>query len=139
MLPAATASDVGHFLPIEGQQSAATSLFYDTQALAVSYTGFTVTFDAIVDGVPMTGLTYSHTDLDAGAGAPFEISFNDANAGPDGNIDPASVDADYVADPRSLTGSRIRFRFVLQGGEIEVDGVTYDNVVIDAVEITVTA
>lgn len=134
--PPVSATDVGVYLP-QAAESAATSLFYNTGALAVTYTGFEVVYNATVNGVPMTGLTHNLADLIAGEQAPFQITFDDAAVGSNGMIDPSSIDGDYVEDPRSLTGALIRFRIVLTNGSTVIGANTFTAVQVGSVTIDV--
>lgn len=137
ILPGLTATDLGFMIP--GLSSTvAVSKFFFSGALLVTYPDFVVTYEADVNGVHTTGLTFDRADLLASAEAPFEIKFNDAQILTNGQIDPSSIDLDFVSDPSTLNGSYIRFRIELESSKV-IGGQTFENVKIDSVQLAITA
>lgn len=133
VLPAVTAADFGFFLP--GQSaSVGQSKFYFTETLDAAYTSYTVTYNATINGVPMTGLTYTSADFTSGVEAPFDITFNTADIGANGQIDFATLNGTFTPDITTLTGSYIRFKLTLNVESI-IEGDTYSDVAIDSVAI----
>lgn len=128
------ATELGFFIP-GLSPSVGQSDFYASGGLSVSYTDFEVLYSANVDGVPTNGLSFDLADLLAGDVAPFEITFNDAEINQVGEVDPGSIDLNFVENPSSLHGAFIRFRVVLEATKT-IDGTTFDNVRIDRVTIT---
>jgi hypothetical protein len=137
VVPDPAASDLGIFIPGLGA-TVALSKFYFSGALIADYTDFIVEYSANVDGVPTTGLTFTRADLLASEETPIAIEFNDASIAANGDVDPATIDFDFVADPALLNQSFIRFRIVIEAA-IEIDGATYTNVQIDSVTIKAKA
>ncbi len=137
VVPALTATDLGYLVP-GLSPTVALSKFFLSGALNVSYTGFTVSYEADVDGVHQTGLSFTLTDLQNNLQAPFKIEFNDAGLAPNGSVDAATVDLNFVSDPTSLSGGYIRFRVELEGSTV-LGGHTYENIEIDQVSIAVSA
>lgn len=137
VLPALTSTDLGVLLP-QSQMSVARSDFYFTGALISQFTDFKVTYNATVNGTPMTGLVYDAAAFDAAEGAPFVITFNDAPMDPIGNVDAAAIDAVFVADPRTLSEAFLRFQIVLDPAPAIIGGATLEHVAIDTVEVTIS-
>ena len=110
--PAIQATDLGYFIP--GQSpTLGQSKFYSSNSFPTNYTDFTVLYEAKVNGVPTSGLTYTLSDLLAGSEAPFDLFFNDAEADSNGAVDLDTVDEDFVEDPTTLSGGFLRFRIAL--------------------------
>lgn len=137
IFPVPTDSDLGYMIPgLSG--TVALSKFFFSGALLTSYPDFVVTYEADVNGIHTTGLTYDRADLLANVEAPFTLEFNDAEILTNGQIDPATIDLDFVADPITLDGSFIRFRIGLESSTV-IGGQTIENVKIDSIQIAVTA
>lgn len=137
IFPTPTDSDLGFMIPgLSG--TVAVSKFFFSGALLTTYPDFVVTYEADINGVHTTGLTYDRADLLANVEAPFSIDFNDAQILTNGQIDPATIDLDFVSDPNTLSGSYLRFRIGLESSVV-ISGQTIENVKIDSVEISVTA
>lgn len=134
--PAPAATDFFYLLPGQAE-TVGQSKFIWTKSLFAFYDGFTVTYNAVVDGIPQTGLTYTYQDFLQGVEAPFEITFNDADITGGGTIDPNSIDDVFVEDIATLTGPFVRFRIILQP-KVTIDGTEYRNIEIDRLQIDIS-
>ena len=131
--PAILATDLGFFIP--GQSpTLGQSRFYNSNSFPTSYTDFMVVYQAEINDVVTTGLTYTRADLLAGNEAPFELFFNDADVSSSGNVDQDTVDEVFVNDPASLSGGFVRFRIALRPAAT-IKGDVYRKVKIDSLTI----
>ncbi|MFH0944218.1 MAG: hypothetical protein V2A76_03390 [Planctomycetota bacterium] len=133
--PPILATDLGFMVP--GQlPTLGQSKFYNSDSFPTVYSDFIVVYNADVNGVPTTGLTFTRSNLVGGTEAPFDLFFNDAEIGSNGLVDYSTVDENFVTDPATLSGAFLRFRVGLYP-EKTVVGDVFRNVKVDSITVTI--